>query len=110
MRPNATKSEYERLVEAKNAAAANHQARTLSLRKRIAAALVQNPEAALAAAERTLSNTRAARQEWSKREWEQLLRTRTIPEIANLLVEPPDQLALLMDSHPFGGVLGRNGR
>ncbi len=39
-----------------------------------------------------------------QRQWEELLRTRTMEDIATLLVRPPEELQTLMDCHPFGGL------
>lgn len=96
--------EYRRLLGQKRKAARAHAQRTQALRERLAAVILQDPVRALEAATATLSNKKAPQQQWSRRQWEELLRTRTMEDIAKLLVCPPEEFAPLMDSHPFGGL------
>lgn len=97
-------TEYRRLLGLKRKAALAHTHRTEALRKRLAAVILDDPVRALEAATKTLSNKKTPRQQWSKRQWEELLRTRTMEDIAKLLVRPPEEFQPLLDCHPFGGL------
>jgi len=96
--------EYQRLLGQKRKAARAHARHTQALRKRLAVVILEDPVRALKAAMVTLSNKRAPQQQWSRRQWEELLRTRTMEDIARLLVRPPEEFEPLMDCHPFGGL------
>ncbi|MBN8712174.1 MAG: hypothetical protein BGO12_10030 [Verrucomicrobia bacterium 61-8] len=104
MEARISSTEYRRLLGQKKKAALAHAHRTQALRKRLAAVILEDPVRALEAATTTLSNKKAPQQQWSRRQWEELLRTRTMKDIAKLLVRPPEKFQPLMDCHPFGGL------
>jgi len=104
MEARISSTEYRRLLGQKRKAALAHTHRTQALRKRLAAVILEDPVRALEAATTTLSNKKAPQQQWSRRQWEKLLRTRTMEDIAKLLVRPPEEFQPLMDCHPFGGL------
>lgn len=97
-------TEYHRLLDQKRQAAMAHAQKVRALRRRLAAVILEDPVRAMEAAKITLSNKNAPPQQWSRRQWEELLRTKTMEEIANLLILPPEELESLMDCHPFGGL------
>jgi hypothetical protein len=104
MEARISSTEYHRLLGQKRKAAQAHAQRTQALRKRLAEVILEDPERAMKAAATTLSHKRAPQQQWSRRQWEELLRTRPMKEIAQMLVRPPEKLEPLMDCHPFGGL------
>ena len=95
----------QQALREKEKAIRQHAARVKSSRLEIAGIVRNQPEAAFAAAERTLRNKRGASVAWSKREWQRILQTWTPVRIAELLVHPSPAQEALADSHPFGGVL-----
>jgi hypothetical protein len=95
----------QQALREKEKAIRQHAASVKSSRLEIASIVCDQPEAAFAAAQRTLHNKRGSAVAWSKREWQQILRTWTPDRIAELLVHPSPAQEALADSHPFGGVL-----
>ena len=104
MEARISSTEYRRLRDHKRKAVLAHAKCTKALRRRLAAVILDDPVRALEAATKTLSSKKAPQQQWSKRQWEELLRTRTMEDIAKLLVRPPEEFQPLMDCHPFGGL------
>jgi hypothetical protein len=103
--------EYNRLTEAKKAAAAAHDAGKQRVRERIARAVLENPEAAVRIALENLENQRAGWQQWSRNEWRQLLQSSPVEDLARMLVDPAGgHEAELSDSHPFAGVTSASRR
>lgn len=92
-------------LQEKEKAIQAHLASRRSIRERIAHVVLENPEAARAAALETLAHKRGAGVAWSKKQWMTILDKWSSRRIAALLTNPDPDLEVLADSHPFGGVL-----
>lgn len=99
-------ADYIKLVAAKSAAAAKHDAGKRAVRLRIAEAIKATPIYAIQFAAGALVNRNGAWQQWSRNAWGEILETKTPAEIAEMLVNPVggNQQALA-DSHPFAGLV-----
>jgi hypothetical protein len=98
------KTEYQRRIKAKKAAAKAFDERKLTVRRRIADALLSDPARAMRSARGALSRKSAPWQQWSKSAWQEILRTKQPDEIAEMLIRPSADLEALVDSHPFAGL------
>lgn len=98
-------ADYIRLTSEKKAAAAKHDAGKRIVRERMADAIVNAPTFAIEFADGVLKNRTGSWQQWSRTAWEEILRTKTPAEIADMLVDPVGgQQEALADSHPFAGL------
>lgn len=92
------------------AAAARHadrDAERLRLHRAIARLLLDDPDRVLAIARANLARWLAAYDAPYYQEWDELLRTRSVQEIAGLIVEDSESGRYRRQNSPFVGVLSR---
>lgn len=97
-----TNAELETLDALKREAARKHDEAKRALYKQIAHAVLSAPNVAIDVAHRALKNRTEVWQQWSRTEWEEILATWSIQDIARLLSSPRTaHQEMLVDCHPF---------